>query len=181
MSAIHEPPVYGLLAEFEGPKHLLRGVAKMRELGYSRVESFTPYPVDGMGPALGFRPWAVPMIFLVAAVASAAAGYFMQYYAAVVSYPINVGGRPLHSWPSFIPITFESAILGGVLSGALGTILLNRLPRYSHPVSNVERFLAASSDAFFLCVESSDPHFQRKTAADDLRGAGAIEVTEIPQ
>ena len=112
---------------------------------------------------------------------SAAAGYFMQYYAAVVSYPENIGGRPLLSWPSFIPVTFEMGVLGGVLGGILGMIVLNRLPRYSHPVSNVERFRAASSDAFFLCVESADPHFQVEMTGGLLRRSGALEVTEIPE
>jgi hypothetical protein len=104
----------------------------------------------------------------------------MQYYASVISYPENVGGRPLHSWPAFIPITFEMGVLGGVLGGIFGMLVLNRLPRYSHPVSNVERFRAASSDAFFLCVEANDPRFHPYLTAELLRQAGAIRVTEVP-
>jgi hypothetical protein len=172
--------IYGLLAEFAGPDELVRAAEEVSKAGYSRVETYTPFAVEGVPEALHFRPFAVAVIFLVAALLSAAAGYFMEYYASVISYPENIGGRPLHSWPSFVPITFEMGVLGGVLGGVFGMLLLNRLPRYSHPVSNVERFRAASSDAFFLCVESSDPRFERELTQKMLRHAGAIEVMEVP-
>jgi hypothetical protein len=172
--------LYGLLAEFSGPDELVRGVQDLNQQGYRRVESYSPFAVEGIPEALHFRPLAVAIIFLVAAIFSAAAGYFMQWYASVISYPENVGGRPLHSWPSFIPITFEMGVLGGVLGGVFGMIFLNKLPRYSHPISNVERFRAASSDAFFLCVEASDPRFRIETTKGTLRRCGAIQVTEVP-
>ena len=148
----NEEKIYGLLAEFTGPEELVRGAEEVSKAGYRRVETYTPFAVEGISEALHFRPFAVAVIFLVAALLSAAAGYFMEYYASVISYPENIGGRPLHSWPSFVPITFEMGVLGGVLGGVFGMVFLNKLPRYSHPVSNVERFYAASSDAFFLCV-----------------------------
>ncbi len=173
--------LYGLLAEFRGPDELVHALREMRDAGYRRVESYSPFAVEGVPEALHFRPFAVAVIFFVCAILSAAGGYFMQYYAAVISYPENIGGRPLHSWPSFIPITFEMGVLGGVLGGVFGMLLLNRLPRYSHPVSNVDRFRAASSDAFFLCVESADPRFEPGTTAEALRRAGAIEITEVPR
>ena len=176
----NEEKIYGLLAEFTGPEELVRGAEEVSKAGYRRVETYTPFAVEGISEALHFRPFAVAVIFLVAALLSAAAGYFMEYYASVISYPENIGGRPLHSWPSFVPITFEMGVLGGVIGGVVGMLLLNRLPRYSHPVSNVERFRAASSDAFFLCVESSDPRFQRELTTGVLRRAGAIHVTEVP-
>ena len=172
--------IYGLLAEFAGPDELVCGARNLGEQGYRRVESYSPFAVDGIPEALHFRPTAVAVIFLVAAVLSAAAGYFMQWYASVISYPENIGGRPLHSWPSFIPITFEMGVLGGVLGGVFGMLFLNKLPRYSHPISNVERFCAASNDAFFLCVESSDPHFDLEKTTTALRRSGAIQVMEVP-
>ena len=175
------PALYGLLAEFPGPEELVRGARELHRAGYRRVESYTPYEVEGLAEALRFRPLAVPAIFLVCGLLGAAGGYLMQYYAAVITYPLNVGGRPLHSWPSFIPVTFEMGVLAGVLGGVLGMIVLNRLPRYSHPVSNVERFLAASSDAFFLCIESNDPLFDLKPTAAFLRACGAAVVTEVPR
>ncbi len=157
----------------------MRAVQELDKKGYSRMETYSPCEVEGIAEAMRFSPFLVAVIFLVCAMLGAAGGYFMQYYAAVISYPLNVGGRPLHSWPSFIPITFELGVLGGVLGGIFGMILLNRLPRYSHPVSNVDRFRAASSDAFFLCVESTDPHFERELTAGYLRRFGAIQVTEV--
>ena len=179
MSPAADVSIYGLLAEFSGPEALLKAVAELRRRGFRRVESYTPYPVDGLAEALHFRPWPVALIFLIAGFSGAAGGFLMQLYASAVSYPENIGGRPLNSWPAFIPVTFEMGILGGVLCGVLGMLLLNRLPRYSHPVSNVERFRAASSDAFFLCVESTDPEFHSDATAFLLRDIGAIAVTEV--
>ena len=173
--------IYGLLAEFAGPDELVHGATELRRAGYRRVESYSPFAVEGIPQALHFRPIAVAVIFLICGVLGASGGYFMQWYASVISYPINIGGRPLHSWPSFIPITFEMGVLGGVLGGVFGMLALNRLPRYSHPVSNVERFRAASSDAFFLCVEATDPRFHAGATAELLRGAGATHVTEVPR
>jgi phage shock protein PspC (stress-responsive transcriptional regulator) len=175
-----KPEPYGLLAEFAGPDDLVRGAREMGRAGYTEVESYSPFGVEGIAQALHFRPTAVAVIFLISGVLGAAGGYFMQYYASVISYPENVGGRPLHSWPAFIPITFEMGVLGGVLGGIFGMLVLNRLPRYSHPVSNVERFRAASSAAFFLCVEANDPRFHPYLTAELLRQAGAIRVTEVP-
>ena len=175
-----EDPIYGILAEFAGPKEMVRAAKDLGAAGYCKVETYAPYPVEGMAEALNFRPSSIPLIFLIAGVLSAAAGYFMEYYASVISYPLNIGGRPLQSWPAFIPITFESAVLGGVLCGALGMILLNRLPRYHHPISNSPRFRAASSDAFFVCVEASDGRFERTITAGLLRQLGATAVTEVP-
>ena len=176
-----ETSIYGLLAEFAGPEQLVRAAEELHASGYRRVESYSPFAMEGFAEAVHFRPWAVASIFLLSGILGAAGGYFMQYYASVISYPENIGGRPLHSWPSFIPITFELGVLGGVLGGIFGMIALNRLPRYSHPVSNVPRFRAASTDGFFLCIESSDRHFEIGRTAELLRQCGAIEVTEVPQ
>ena len=173
--------IYGLLAEFSGPDALVHGAKELRRAGYRRVESYSPFAVEGISEALHFRATLVAVIFLVCGVLGAAGGYFMQWYASVILYPINIGGRPLDSWPSFIPITFEMGVLGGVLGGIFGMLTLNRLPRYSHPVSNVDRFRAASSDAFFLCVEASDPEFHSDSTALLLRRIGATQVTEVPK
>lgn len=174
-----DKPLYGLLAEYPDPESLVSAAKRLREAGYLRLETYSPFPVEGVPAALGFKPVAVPVVFLVAALFGAAGGFLMQYYAAVITYPINVGGRPFNSWPSFVPITFELGVLGGVVFGVLGMILLNKLPRYSHPVFNVERFRAASSDAFFLCVEANDPQFDREATAALLLRNGAIQVTEV--
>jgi hypothetical protein len=173
--------IYGVLAEFAGPDELVHAAEELSRQGYRRVESYTPFAVEGIPRAFRFNPISVAIVFLCSALLGASGGYFMQYYASVVAYPENIGGRPLDSWPSFIPITFEMGVLAGVLGGVMGMLVLNRLPRYSHPVSNVPRFRAASSDAFFLCVESSDPCFQGEVTAGLLRRVGAIDVTEVPR
>jgi hypothetical protein len=178
---MNEPEIYGVLAEFAGPEELVHGAEELERAGYRQVESYSPFAVEGMAHALNFRPIAVAVIFLICGVLGAVGGYLMQVYASVITYPENIGGRPLQSWPSFIPITFEMGVLGGVLGGIFGMLLLNKLPRYSHPVSNVARFRAASSDAFFLCVEATDPRFQPHRTADLLREVGAIKVTEVPK
>ncbi len=172
--------LYGLLAEFSGPDSLVKATRAVRAAGYARVETYSPFSIEGVPGALGFKPVGVALIFLVAALCGAAGGFLMQYYAAAIAYPLNVGGRPLNSWPSFIPITFEFGVLGGVVCGALGMLLLNRLPRFSHPVFNVERFRAASSNAFFLCIEATDPQFDSEKTVALLRDNGASTVLEVP-
>lgn len=175
-----DAPLYGLLAEFPDPTALVKATRSARAAGYARLETYSPFPIEGVPAALGFKPRAVPVIFLLAALSGALGGFLMQYYAAAITYPLNVGGRPLNSWPSFVPITFELGVLAGVVFGVLGMLLLNRLLRFSHPVFDVERFRAASSDAFFLCVEAGDPRFDRTKTASLLRDWGASGVTEIP-
>jgi hypothetical protein len=175
-----EDRLYGLLAEFPSPESLVTATRAIREAGYARLETYSPFPIEEVPAALGFKPFAVPAIFLVASLCGALGGFVMQYYAGVITYPINVGGRPLNSWPSFVPITFEFGVLGGVVTGALGMFLLNRLPRFSHPVFNVERFRAASSTAFFLGIEAADPQFDREATTALLREKGASEVMEVP-
>jgi hypothetical protein len=175
-----ESKIYGLLAEFSGPDPLVQAAAELDRYGYSRFESYSPFEIEGITKPLHFRPSAVAVIFLICGLLGAAGGYFMQYYASVISYPENIGGRPLQSWPSFIPITFEMGVLGGVLGGIFGMIVLNKLPRYSHPISNVESFRGASSDSFFLCVEAADPRFEREMTAGLLRRIGATDVSEVP-
>ena len=175
-----EEPLYGLLAEFPDPQSLVRATRAQREAGYVRVETYSPFPIEEVPRALGFKPVAVPAIFLVAALGGALGGFLMQYYAAAITYPLNVGGRPLNSWPSFVPITFEFGVLGGVVVGVLGMMLLNRLPRFSHPVFNVERFRAASSNAFFLCIEARDERFDLARTTSLLQETGASQVLEVP-
>ncbi|HUB66630.1 MAG TPA: DUF3341 domain-containing protein [Candidatus Methylacidiphilales bacterium] len=175
-----EETLYGLLAEFPGPESLVKATRAVRAAGFTRVETYSPFPIADVPAALGFKPRAVAAIFLVAAICGALGGFLMQYYAAAITYPVNVGGRPLNSWPSFVPITFEFGVLGGVLFGVLGMLLLNRLPRFSHPVFNVERFRAASSNAFFLCLESADPKFDSERARALLLENGATALMEVP-
>src|ERR1043166_373363 len=163
--------IYGLLAEFSTAADLLAAAHRAREEGYVRMDAYSPYPVEGLTDALGFHHTRVPLIVLAGGVLGAIGGYLMQYYFAVIEYPFHVGGRPEHSWPSFIPVTFEMTILTAALYG---------LPMPYHPVFNVPRFARASRDRFFLCIETADPRFDRERTADFLRGLGAAEVSEVP-
>ena len=176
---IAQRSIWGLLAEFESPETLLTAARRVREAGYRRIDACVPFPVEGLTEALGFRRTWIPLLVLAAALSGAAGAYFMQWYAMGVWYPLNVGGRPLNSWPMFIPITFELAVLVGGLTAALGMLALNRLPMPYHPLFNVPRFARATQDRFFLAIDSRDARFERGGTAELLRGLGAAEVSEV--
>jgi len=170
---------YGLVAEFDSPEALLEAVEHARAAGYKRIDAFTPFPVEGLFEALGKRATILPLIVLLAGMTGCATGFSMQWFAAAVHYPINVGGRPLNSWPAFIPITFELTILFAAFAAIIGMIVLNRLPMPHHPVFDAENFERASSDRFFLCIESSDVRFVPHETEEFLRELGAQNVSEV--
>lgn len=170
---------YGVLAEFDGPNQLLEAAGRIRAEGYRRMDAFTPYPVEGLAEALGFRGAIVPALTLAGGVAGCLGGFFLQYYIAVHNYPINVGGRPLNSWPYFIPIAFELTVLLAAICTVAGMLALNRLPMPHHPLFNDERFSLASSTGFFLAIESADPRFDRNQTVRLLEESGARQVTEV--
>ena len=176
---IRQRPLWGLLAEFASPEELLAAARRVREAGYRRIDACVPFPVEGLTEALGFRRTWLPLLVLGGALFGAASAYFMQWYAMGVWYPLNVGGRPLNSWPLFIPITFELAVLVGGLTAALGMLALNQLPMPYHPLFNVPRFARATQDRFFLAVDSRDSRFDRGSTAELLRSLGAAEVSEV--
>ncbi len=172
-------PLYGLVAEFDGPESLLRGARRAAAAGSRRVEAYTPFPVEGLAEALGSRRTLVPLIVLLGGILGGSGGFFMQWFAATIHYPINVGGRPLNSWPSFIPVTFELTILGASIAAVLGLLALNKLPMPYHPLFNVARFSQASQDRFFLCIEAADPRFDRVKTKDFLTSLRPMGVYEV--
>lgn len=174
-----ENSIYGLIAEFETQGQLLEAAASAREHGYRRMDGFTPFPVDGLPEALGRPRSRIPLIVLLGGISGGLGGYFMQWYANVISYPINVAGRPLNTWPAFIPITFELTVLGAALSAFFGALLLNKLPQPYHPVFNVPDFERASVDRFFLCIEAGDPQFDLKNTRSFLDETKALKVSEV--
>lgn len=174
-----KPGIYGLLAEFEGPNQLVAAARIAREQGYRKMDAYTPFPIEELSEALGFHRNQLPMIVLIGGLIGCVAGYLMQYYTSVIAYPLNVGGRPLHSWPSFIPITFETTVLVAALFAVLGMLALNGLPTPYHPVFNVPRFKFATRDRFFLCIEATDPKFDREATARFLNTLTPREVTEV--
>jgi hypothetical protein len=168
-----------VVAEFDHPAALLRAVRRTREAGYRHVEAYVPFPVEGLTEALGLGRTGLPLLVLLGALAGAAGGYFMQWYGMAVWYPLNVGGRPLDSWPMFIPITFELAVLVGGLTAVFGMLALNGLPMPYHPLFNVPRFARATQDRFFLAIEARDPRFDRQATADFLRTLEPAEVSLV--
>jgi hypothetical protein len=174
-----ETGVYGLLAEFEHPEELVAAAERARAEGYTKFDAFTPQPVEGLSEAMALRPSLMPKIVAAGAVLGALTGYFLQYYVSVVDWPLNVGGRPLHSWPAFIPITFELAVLFGAGAAFLGMLALNGLPRPYHPVFNVPRFAYASRNRFFLLIRAEDERFHPDRTRRFLESLRAHEIAEV--
>jgi Protein of unknown function (DUF3341) len=172
---------YGLLAEFASPEALLDAARRAREAGYARIEAYSPFPVEGLAEATGFRRNLVPLIVLIGGLAGGLGGYFMQWYSAVISYAINSGGKPPHSWPEFIPVTFELTILCAAIAGVLGMLALNGLPKLYHPLFNVREFDLASRNRFFLCLRAGDAEFTAESAGQFLRELEPLGVWDVPQ
>ena len=173
--------LYGLLAQFHSPEALTEAARRARQSGLHALKAFTPYPVEDVEEALELPKSLVAPVMLTGGILGGVVGYGLQYFAAVWSYPWNVGGRPFHSWPLFVPVFFETTVLGASLFGFAGMLALNRLPKPYHPVFNVPEFAKASRDAFFLCVEAEDPAFDVDKAGQFLRCCGAEAVYEVPK
>ena len=172
-------PIYGLIAEFENPTDLVNAARAAREQGYRKLDAYSPFPIEELNEALHLHGNKLPLIVLIGGIVGGTLGYLLQYYVTVLYFPINIAGRPLHSWPSYIVITFEMTILFAALSAVLGLLGLCGLPMPYHPVFNVDRFATASRNKFFLCIESADPKFDRQATATFLESLGAEEVAEV--
>jgi hypothetical protein len=171
--------IFGMMVSFDNPKALIEAAGAARKAGYRRIDAYSPYPVEGLSEALELRTTRLPLVVLAGGLLGAAGAYFMQYYASVIDYPLNVGGRPLHSWPAFIPITFELTILVAAVFAVLGMLALNGLPEPYHPVFNVPEFELASRSHFFLTIESDDPKFDLDETRQFLESLGGESVSEI--
>jgi hypothetical protein len=153
------PVIYGLMAEFTSPESLVAAAERAHREGYRRLDAYSPFPVEGLAEAIGFHKNRLPLLVLIGGIIGASGGFFLQYWFHVLDYPMNIGGRPLNSWPMFIPVTFELTILIAALAAVFGLLALNGLPMPYHPVFNVERFELATRNRFFLCIESRDIKF----------------------
>jgi Protein of unknown function (DUF3341) len=172
-------PIYGLMAEFDSPEALLEASRRAFAEGFRRMDAYSPFPVDGLAEAIGFPRTRVPLIVLIGGIVGCIGGFWLQYWVSVIDYPINIGGRPLNSWPSFIPVTFELTILLAALAAFFGVLGLNRLPMPYHPVFNVERFELASRNRFFLCIEAADKKFELERTRRFLDEIGSLGTYEV--
>jgi ActD protein len=175
----HEPPLYGVIAEFEGPGELVHAARKTYEAGYTRINGYSPYPIEELSEAIGFTHTSLPLIVFIGGVIGGLSGFFMQYWIEVIDYPLNVGGKPYNSWPAFIPITFEMTVLFAAFAAVFGMLVLNKLPQPYHPVFNAPNFALATRDRFFLAVEANDPKFDHDAVVQLLKSMGAIEVSDV--
>jgi ActD protein len=171
--------IYGIVAEYERPEEIARAAAGVRREGYRRIEAFTPYPVENLAEVIGFRKTRVPPIVLAAGILGGTLGYGMQAYSTVWDYPLNVGGRPLHSWPAFVPITFELTVLFAAFGAVLGMLALNGLPRLHHPIFNTPHFAERNSSRFYLCVLAEDELYDAATLEKLLSNFRAANVWEV--
>ena len=181
MDAAHTlpPAIYGLMAEFDDPTSLVRAAKRTYAAGYRQIDTFSPYPIEEAWEAIGQHDKRLSLIVLVGGLVGMLSGIGLQEWVHQIAYPINIAGKPLNSWPQFIPVTFELTILFAALAGVIGMILLNGLPMPYHPVFNVARFERASRDKFFLLVESADPKFDRMQTLDFLKTLNASEINEV--
>ncbi len=171
--------LFGLMAEFIEPEGVVEAAKHAYREGYRQMDAYTPFPVEGLPEAIGEHKNILPLLILGGGIAGAVGGFAMQYFATVIAYPLNVGGRPLNSWPAYIPITFELAILAAAVAAVLGMFFINGLPQPYHPVFNVPEFDMASRDRFFLVIETKDPKFDREGTYQFLKDQGAHRVTEV--
>jgi len=172
--------VYGLMAEFDTPRAVIEAAHKTYAAGYKKIDAYSPFPIEELAEAIGFQRNAVAPVVLTGGILGCLTGYLMQWWIATVSYPINVGGRPYHSWPSFIVVTFEMTILFSVLAAVFGMLALNGLPMPYHPVFNVDRFALASKDRFFLVIFSTDPKYSLRETRAFLESLQPSYVSEVP-
>ena len=174
------PEVYGLLAEFDKPEDVVAATREAYARGYRFMEAYSPFPVEGLAEALGFERNGIARVVLIGGVIGCLGGFFMQWYSAVVHFPLDIGGRPYNSWPSFMPITFELTILIASLSAVLGMLSLNGLPRPHHPVFNVAGFALASRNRFFLCLQARDPLFDVERSRRFLEERAPRTISVVP-
>ncbi len=172
---------YGLMAEFASGDALLAAARRAHAQGYARIEAYSPFPVEGLAEAVGPTHSRLPLVVLLGGIGGGLGGFFLQWYSAVVNYPENIGGRPLNSWPEFIPVTFELTVLGAALAAFVAMLVANGLPRLRHPVFGAPHFDLATRNRFFLCLRAADPRYDEKAARGFLESLEPMRVVEVAQ
>ena len=173
------PTLYGLMAEFDTPAALVSAAEQTRLAGYKKIDAYSPIPIEELNEALDLKRTRLPLIVLIGGICGGLAGYGLEYWSSVIEYPMNIGGRPFHSWPQFIPVTFETTVLGAALSAFVGMWALNGLPQPYHPVFNVPAFARASRDRFFLVIETADPRFDPGATRRFLESLHPVGVSDV--
>lgn len=174
------PAIYGILAEFDSSTDLVHATESAYAAGYRKMDAYSPFPIEEASEALGFHKSRVPLIVLLGGLLGGLSGFGLQYWINVISYPLNIGGKPYDSWPAFIVPTFELTILFAGLSGVFGMFALNGLPMPYHPLFNVDRFSAVTRDKFFLCVEAADPKFDLVDTMRFMESLKPLSISEVP-
>lgn len=174
-----EPGLYGLMAEFDSADALLAAAEKTRDAGYKKFEAYTPIPIHGLDEAVGYRGTRLPWVIFGAGLLGAGGMFALQTWINLVAYPMNIGGRPLFSWPAFIPATFEGMVLLSAFAAVFGLIAACGLPRPYHPVFNAPNFERATVDRFFLCIEAADPKFELKRTRQFLESLEPLAVSTV--
>jgi hypothetical protein len=172
--------LYGVIAEFSSPAELMSAAEAAKDEGFTEMDAFSPFPIHGLHEAVGMRPGGMSLIVLIGGIIGGISGFFMCWYANVISYPLNIGGKPFNSWPAWIPITFECTILFAAFAAVFGMLALNGLPMPYHPVFNVRRFDQASRDKFFLVIQARDPKFDLDRVWKFLETLHPREVIDVP-
>jgi hypothetical protein len=178
---VMETNLYGIMAEFDQPEPLLDAARRARDAGYRDMDAYSPMPVEGLAEAIGFRTSMVQRLVFAAGLLGATGGFMLCWWMTVIAYPHNVAGRPLNSWPAYIPITFECMVLVSCVTAVVGMLALNGLPQPYHPVFNVARFEHASRDKFFLCIQATDPKFDAQATREFLEQLDTRGVMEVEQ
>lgn len=175
----HGDMLYGLVAEFDTPEGVTDAANRAREAGYKVMDAYTPYPVSGLDDALGMTGTRLGWAVLIMGIIGCLAGFYMQYYANVIFYPLNIGGRPLNSWPNFIVIMFECTVFFAAFTAVIVMFVRNGLPQPYHPVFNTPNFEHATRDRFFLCIEAKDAKFDLGETRGFLEGLSPLRVSEV--
>lgn len=178
-SSVPRERLYGLMAEFDEPTTIVVAARRAHEEGYRQMDAYSPFPIEELTEAIGFTHTKLPLIVLIGGIVGCLGGFTLCYWVSTIAYPLNIGGRPLNSWPAFIPVTFECTILLAALAAVFGMLALNGLPHPYHPVFNVPGFEEVTSNRFFLCIEARDPRFHEDATREFLQQLGARRVSDV--
>lgn len=171
--------LHGVMAEFDSGQALVDAARQTMARGFIKVEAYSPIPIEELNDIIHKKRTHLPKLVLAGGITGMASGFALQYWTSVIDFPMNVGGRPNASWPAFIIPSYELTILFAALAAAIGMLAFNGLPQPYHPVFNVPRFSLASSDKFFLVIESSDAKFDQAETSQFLKDLGAKGVYDV--